>query len=89
MYGVEQKESRMEKCRVEKESSRGGDELRWGKSGKGYMHEKLGSEESGGKEWRRQDKDRIVPHSCCSPSLPCQFCKISFHPTCSLPSLSQ
>lgn len=63
MYGVEQEEGRMEKCRAEKESSRGGDKLRWGKSGKGYMHEKLGSEEwqkgSGedGEEKARQRQD--------------------------------
>lgn len=58
MYGVEQEEGRMEKGRVEKESSRGGDELKWGKRGKGYMHEKLGSEEWGEKEWRREGKTK-------------------------------
>lgn len=52
MNAVEQEKGRMKKCRVEKESSRGGDKLRWGKSSKGYTHEKLG------KEWRRQDKEK-------------------------------
>jgi len=55
---------------AEKESSRGGGKLRRGKSSKDYTHEKLGSEEWWGKEWRREGKDRIAPHSCCSPSLP-------------------
>lgn len=59
MYGVEQEEGRMEKCRGEKESSRGEDELRWGKSSKGSMHEKLGSEAGrGGEVWRREGKTK-------------------------------
>lgn len=63
----------LQQC-TEQESSRGGDESRQGKSSKGCVHEKLGNEECG-KEWRRQHKDRTAPHLCCSPSLPCQFCK--------------
>lgn len=58
MYGVEQEEGRMEKCRVEKERCRGGDEFRWGKSSKSYLHEKLGSEEWRWGEWRKEGKTK-------------------------------
>lgn len=56
MYGVEQEEGRVQQCR-EKESSRGGDEARQGKSSKGCVQEKLGNEECW-KEWRREGKTK-------------------------------
>lgn len=46
------------KCRVEQESSRGADELRWGKSSKGYMYEQLGSEERRGRCGEKKARQR-------------------------------
>lgn len=83
MYGVEQEEGRVQQSR-EKESSRGGDEARQGKSSKGCVQEKLGNEEC----WRRQDKDRTAPHHCCGPSLPFPVSSVRVHSACSLPSQS-
>lgn len=89
MYGEEQ-EGRMEKCRAAKESSSSGDELRWGKSGRGYMLEKPGSDKWEGrsgeeKARRRQDSSPELLQSFSSLSILQEFFSPNLLPSFSVP----
>lgn len=80
----------MEKRRAEKESSSGGDELRWGKSGRGHMLEKPSGDKWEGrsgeeKARQRQDSSPELLQSSSSLSILQEFFSPNFLPSFSIP----